>query len=199
VRSDQGTNTAVTCFYFDFAAGKEQSATSMLGSVLNQVIKGMGRIPEEILWALQEQKRVVSGRKPRLADIVKMLQLITSSQHTFMIIDALDECTAVQQFWLFDSLKEILEQSRGARIFVTGRLHIRAEIENRLAGRVISVSVSPTRNDIVRFLRVRVREDQTPDAMDEILEADILENISGGISEMWVAVVMLTIPSYLIG
>jgi len=199
VRSDQGTNTAVTCFYFDFAARKEQSATSMLGSVLNQVIKGMGRIPEEILWALQEQKRVVSGRKPRLADIVKMLQLITSSQHTFMIIDALDECTAVQQFWLFDSLKEILEQSRGARIFVTGRLHIRAEIENRLAGRVISVSVSPTRNDIVRFLRVRVREDQTPDAMDEILEADILENISGGISEMWVAVVMLTIPSYLIG
>lgn len=199
MRSDQGTNTAVTCFYFDFAARKEQSATSMLGSVLNQVIKGMGRIPEEILWALQEQKRVVSGRKPRLADIVKMLQLITSSQHTFMIIDALDECTAVQQFWLFDSLKEILEQSRGARIFVTGRLHIRAEIENRLAGRVISVSVSPTRNDIVRFLRVRVREDQTPDAMDEILEADILENISGGISEMWVAVVMLTIPSYLIG
>jgi len=199
VRSDQGTNTAVTCLYFDFAARKEQSATSMLGSVLNQVIKGMGRIPEEILWALQEQKRVVSGRKPRLADIVKMLQLITSSQHTFMIIDALDECTAVQQFRLFDSLKEILEQSRGARIFVTGRLHIRAEIENRLAGRVISVSVSPTRNDIVRFLRVRVREDQTPDAMDEILEADILENISGGISEMWVAVVMLTIPSYLIG
>jgi len=171
----------------------------MLGSVLNQVIGGMERIPEEILWVLQEQKRVVSGRKPRLADIVKMLQLITSSQHTFMIIDALDECTAVQQFRLFDSLKEILEQSRGARIFVTGRLHIRAEIENRLARRVISVSVSPTRNDIVRFLRVRVREDQTPDAMDEILEADILENISGGISEMWVAVVMLTIPSYLIG
>ena len=29
-----GQNTAVTCFYFDFAARKEQSVTSMLGSLM---------------------------------------------------------------------------------------------------------------------------------------------------------------------
>jgi len=193
----RGHHTAVTCFYFDFAARKEQTATSMLGSMLKQVISGMERVPEDISRALQEQKRAVSGRKPQLADIVRMLQLITSSQPTFMVIDALDECTAVQRFRLFDSLKDILEKSPGARIFVTGRPHILTEIETRLSGRVKSVSLGPTRDDIIRFLRVRLSEDETPDAMDSSLEADILEKIPGSISEMWVAATMLRIQSYL--
>ena len=158
----------------------------MLGSLLNQMISGMERVPEEISRALHEQKRVVSGRKPQLADIVNMLKLITPSLPTFMVIDALDECTAVQRFRLFDSVKEILEKSPGARIFVTGRPHIRSEIETRLAGRVTSVSVGPTRDDIIGFLRARLDEDETPDAMDSSLEAEILEKIPGSVSEMWV-------------
>ena len=184
-------NTAIICFYFDFAARNEQTATSMLGSLLKQVINGMERVPEDISRALQEQKKAVSGRKPQLGDIVKMLQLITSSRPTFMVIDALDECTPVQRFHLFDSLKEILEKSPDARIFVTGRPHIRTEIETRLAGRVLSVSVGPPKDDIIRFLRVRLSEDETPDAMDETLEADILEKIPGSIPEMWVAAMVL--------
>jgi len=179
----RGQNTVVTCFYFDFAARKEQTAVSMLGSLLKQIVSGTG-VLEDIWRALREQKEAVSGRKPQLADIVKMLQLIRCSQRIFMVIDALDECTAVQRFRLFDSLKEILEKSPGSRIFVTGRPHIRAEIETRLAGRVAAISVGPTRDDIVRFLRVRLSEDETPDAMDESLEADILEKIPGSISEM---------------
>ena len=177
-------HAAVTCFYFDFAARKEQTATSMLGSILRQVISGTERVPEDIWRALEEQKMAVSGRNPQRGDIVKILQLITSSRRTFMVIDALDESTAVQRFRLFDSLKEILEKSPGTRIFVTGRPHICPEIETRFAGRVTSVSVGPTRDDIVRFLRVRLSEDETPDAMDETLEAEILEKIPGIISEM---------------
>ena len=195
----RGQHTPVTCFYFDFAARKEQTATSMLGSLLKQMVSGTGRIPEEIWRALREQKEAVGGRRPQLTDIVKILQLITSTQHTFMVIDALDECTAVQRFRLFDSLKEILERSPDTRIFVTGRPHIRAEIERRLAGRVTSVSICPTRDDITKFLRVRLSEDETPDAMDESLEANILEQIPGSISEMCVADMIVKLPSRIIG
>src|ERR1700712_2364298 len=49
----RGKNTPVTCFYFDFAARKEQSAAVMLGSLLKQIVSGMDRIPEEISRALQ--------------------------------------------------------------------------------------------------------------------------------------------------
>ena len=76
----------------------------MLGSLLKQMVSRTGRIPEKIWRELREQREAVSGRRPQLADIVKMLQLITSSQRTFMVIDALDECTALQRFRLFDSL-----------------------------------------------------------------------------------------------
>ena len=182
----KGQNIAIACFYFDFAARKEQSATSALGSLLKQMISGMERIPEEILRAFQEQKKAIGGRAPQLVDIVKMLQAIVSSQPTFMCIDALDECVGAQRLKFLDSLKEILESSTGARIFLTGRPHIRAEIEKRLPGKVTSVSVSPTRGDIVTYLRARLGEDETPDAMDESLEADILENIPEKISEMCV-------------
>ena len=181
-----GRDGPVTCFYFDFAARKEQSATNMLGSLLKQMISGTRRISEEILRALREQKEAVSGRRPQLVDIVKMLQLVTAGQRTYMCIDALDECTAAQRFRLFDSVEQILEKSPGTRMFVTGRPHIRAEIEKRLGRRVTSISVGPTRDDILSYFRARMSEDETPDAMDESLEADILEKIMGGISEMCV-------------
>ena len=189
----RGQNTAVTCFYFDFAARKEQSATSMLGSMLRQVISGMERVPEEISWALNEHKKAVSGRRPQLADVVKMLQLITSSQHTIMCIDALDECAGVQRVKLLDSLNQILAKSPGTRIFATGRPHIRTEIERRLVGRVVTVSVGPTKDDIITYLRVRLSEDETPDEMDESLEAEILERIPQNISGMYVGATMLAV------
>ncbi|RPA88350.1 hypothetical protein L873DRAFT_1756068, partial [Choiromyces venosus 120613-1] len=64
-------NAIVACFYFDFAAQKEQSLNSMLGALLKQVVSGLGETPEDI-----------------------MLQTTTSSRRTFICIDALDECVA---------------------------------------------------------------------------------------------------------
>jgi len=181
----RGQNTTVTCFYFDFATRKDQSATAMLGSLLKQMVSGMEAIPEDISRAFQEQKKVIGGRGPQLIEIVKMLQAITSSQRTFMCIDALDECVAVHRVKILDSLKQVLEKSPGARVFITGRPHIQAEMEKRLGGKVISVSLCPNKEDIIRYIRVRLGEDETPDAMDESLIADILEKIPENVSEMY--------------
>jgi len=180
----RGQNVAITCFYFDFATRKEQSATSMLGSLLKQIVSGMERVPEEISHAFQEQKKAIGGCGPQLTDIVKMLQAITSSQPTFICIDALDECVGVQRFRILNSLKQVLEKSPSTRVFITGRPHIRPEIEKRLAGRAINISVGPSKTDITTYLHAKLSEDETPDAMDESLEADILEKIPENISEM---------------
>ena len=182
----RGQNAAVSCFYFDFAARKEQSATSMLGSLVKQMVGRMERIPEEVSRVFQEQQNTLGGCRPQLVDLVKMVQVIASSRPTFICIDALDECAGRERFKLLDLLKEIIEQSPGIRIFVTGRSHVGAEIESRLAAQVTSVSLTPTRGDITRYLLVRLGYDETPDAMDESLKADILEEIPEGISEMYV-------------
>ena len=70
----RGQNAAAACFYFDFAAQKEQLSTSMLGSLLKQAMGGLGEVPAEIARAYQDQKKVIGGRGPQISDIVKMLQ-----------------------------------------------------------------------------------------------------------------------------
>ena len=179
-----GNNTAVTCFYLDFAARKEQSVANILGSLLRQVVGGMEKVPEEITRVFEKEKMAIGGRGPRLSDIVTMLQTITSSLRTFVCIDALDECAAADRAKLLNSLQQILEKSPSTRIFMIGRPHVRAEIERRLAGYVLSMSVGPSKDDIVEYLRLRLDEDETPDAMDEGLEADILQKIPENMSEM---------------
>jgi len=84
-----GQNVSVACFYFDFAAQKEQSPTNTMGALLKQVVGGLEEIPVEISRAYQNQKEAIGGRGPRLPDIVKMLQATTSKERTLICIDVL--------------------------------------------------------------------------------------------------------------
>ena len=177
-------NAAVACFYFDFAAQKEQSPTSTLCSLLKQIVWGLEEIPGKIAKAFRDQKKVIGGRKLVLGQIVEMLQDISSSRPTFICIDALDECMAEYRAEVLDSLKQILHKSPSIRIFLAGRLQIRDEVEKHLAGRVVTVSIIPTKDDMVRFLRAKLKKDATPDAMDMSLEEDIIKNIPEKVSPM---------------
>jgi len=55
----KGRNAAVACFYFDFAAQKEQSPTSVLSSLLKQVVGGLEEIPAKIAQAFQGEGKVI--------------------------------------------------------------------------------------------------------------------------------------------
>ena len=180
----KGLNAVVACFYFDFAAQKEQSLTSILSSLLKQVVGGLEEIPAKIVQAFRDQGSIIGGRKLGLGEIVEMLQDISSARPTFICIDALDECMAEYRVELLDSLKQILHKSPSTRIFLVGRSQIRDEVEKLLAGRVVAVSITPTKTDIIRFLRAKLREDITPDAMDNTLEEDIIKKIPETVSEL---------------
>ena len=178
-----GENAAVACFYFDFAAQEEQSPVAILGSVLKQVIGGLNEVPERIAKAFRDQEKV-GGQRLALSEIVEFLQDISSSRCTFICIDALDECSPGNRVRLLDSLSQILQKSRGARIFLTGRPNVRGEVEKHLGGRAATRSITPTKDDIIIFLRAKLRDDTIPDAMDETLEEEIMENIPEIVSEM---------------
>ena len=180
----RGQNALVACFYLDFTTQKEQSPTRVLGSLLRQVVGGLGKIPAKIIQAFQDQGKVIGGRKLELSEIIEMLQSISSSQPTFICLDALDECMAEYRGKLLDSLEQILYKSPDTRIFLTGRFHIRDEVEKRLAGRVATVSITPSKADIIRFLQAKLREDTTPDEMDKNLEEDIINKIPKTVSDV---------------
>ena len=187
----RGKNVAVACFYFDFAARREQSSTRMLGALLKQIVGGLGEIPGGISQAYEDQKKVIGGRGPQLSDIAKLLQTTSSERLTFICIDAMDECAPEHRVKILDSLDQVLQKSPGTRIFMTGRQHVQAEIGKRLTGRVASVAITPRKSDVVGYLRTRLKEDTNPDAMDITLEADILRKIPEDISEMYVEVTTL--------
>jgi len=172
------------CFYFDFAAQKEQSPSTVLSSLLKQLVGGLENIPAKIVEAFRDQKKTTGGRKLELGQVVEMLQDISSSRPTFICIDALDECITEYRAKLLDSLEQILRKSPSTRIFLAGRLHIRDEVEKNLAGMVVVVPITPTKDDIIRFLKAKLKEDTTPDAMDKGLEEDIIKNIPETVSEL---------------
>ena len=177
-------NADVACFYFDFAAPEEQSAAAILGSVLKQIVGGLGEVPETIVRAFWDQKKIIGGKELALSEIVELLQGISSSRRTFICIDALDECRARQRTKLLDSLDEILQGSPDVRIFLTGRQHIRGEVREHLGVRAATRSIISTKGDTITFLRAKLKEDTMQDEMDESLEEEIIQNITTIVPEM---------------
>jgi len=177
-------DNAVACFYYDFASREAQSPTNMLGSLLKQLLSGLGAIPVEIMKKCLSQ-RVIGGRF-QLPDLVKMLAVVTSLQPTFICIDALDECVPRNRLEVLDALGQILRGSPNTRIFMTGRSHIRGAVERELGGKTSSVSIVTREDDMVAYLRARLGKDTNPDAMDSLLKNEIMKRIPEEISETYV-------------
>ena len=187
-------NIAVACFYFDFAAQREQSPTDMLGSLLKQIVNGLAEIPREVVEGYCNQKRVVGGRRPQLSQILTMLQTVSTSQRIFICVDALDECVAEHRQVVIESLRRILEKSPGTRLFLTGRSYIRGEIQILLAETVTFMDVKPKKGDVITYILAKLEKDTSKDAMNTSLRADILTKIPAMFSEMYVGAKTLENP-----
>jgi len=177
-------NIAVAYFYIDFTAREEQSPTDILGSLLKQIVCGLERIPDDIRQTFRDHKKAIAGRGLRVSELVAMLQTVTCLRPTFICVDALDECVEWNRLEVLYSFRQILEKSPCTRIFLTGRRHIRGEIDKYLNGRVTILSIKPNDDDIAGYIRMRLRKDPSPEAMDSGLEDEIIKRITENIPEM---------------
>jgi len=180
-------NIAVTCFYFDFAARNEQSPTNMLGSLLRQVVSGLEEIPKAVVQGFQNEKKVIGGRGLQVPGILRMFQhTITATRRTFICVDAIDECAPEHRVIVFESLGQILRGSPNTRIFMTGRPHVRGEVERKLEGAANFVFIQPTESGVAGFLREKLTKDTTPYIMSSTLEAEIMKSLPEISSETYV-------------
>ena len=154
----------------------------MLGAMLKQ-LASRGGIPEHTRKAFQKAKKEFGGRclqLPRMVDALK--KTITSLPRVYICIDALDECTPKHRRELLDSLREILRVSPGARVFLTGRLHIEQEI-GECFSEALRIPLSPINSDIKSYLEMRLGGDSIPNSMDNELRGDIMRIVPDKISE----------------
>jgi len=172
-------------FYCDFRDQQEQTATNIVGAILKQLVV-RGQVLEHVQGAFQKAQNEVGGRGLRLSDMVQMLkQAIAALPRVFICVDALDECLPKHLLELLVSLKDILQEPWRARVFVTGRPQVRAEITRYFTGSVI-VPISPKTHDIKIFLEKKLEMDTESDAMSDTLRTDILRVIPQRISGMCV-------------
>ena len=182
---------AVVGLYCDYLAQEQQSATNMLGAILRQLLERDG-IPESLREIFRAGKRGFGGRAIQLSDLVKILKTtIASLPGVFICIDGLDECLQKNRRELLESVRDIMRSSPTTRVFLSGRPHIRDEIERYFA-EAIMIVVTPTIKDIERYLEMRLDRDPTPNAMDRNLRSEIMRVIPRKISQMWVEATTLT-------
>jgi len=174
----------VACFYFDSAAQKEQSAMSVLGTLLKQLVSSFEQIPEEITDAFRRHKKFIGGRELQLSEIVKMLGSISSTQRTFLCLDALDECAGPDRAKVLFSLKDIIKVSPTTRVFLTGRPYVGDEVGKHFPEGTTFVSISPRTGDIIRYTHTKFAEGTSSGEMDLKLEEEIVKTIPETFSEM---------------
>ena len=126
------------------------------------------------------------GRGPRLVDLtlVGMLGVVVASlPQVFLCLDALDECLPKRVPEVLKSLRDILRESPGTRIFLTGRPHVKEDVQ-RYFTKAAVIPINPNRNDIRNYVEMRLDRDSEPEAMNNDLRVDIVRAILEKISNV---------------
>ena len=179
----RGGDFAVACLYYDYLAQQDQTITNVMGVILKQLV-GKGGIPEYVRKAFQEGKNEVGGRRLLLGDLMRMLKIaIASRSRVFICLDALDECLPKNLPELLQSLGDIIRECPRTRIFLTGRPHVKENIQ-RYFTKAVVISIKPNTDDIRNYLEMRLDMDDEPEAMDNDLRADIVRVILEKMSDM---------------
>ena len=180
-------NMAVACVYCEFHTQNEQSTAELLGALLKQIVSALELVPNEIQREFENSKGRVGGCRLLLPDILGMLvRSLSCLPRVFICIDALDEFPAKHRPELWESLRQIVQECPNTRLFLTGRLHIRDEVQEYFPGAAEMLQISPRERDIELYLRMRLSRDPEPDVMDEELKTDVLRIVPEVISRTYV-------------
>ena len=166
----------VACLYADYRDQSNQNLVNILGSILHQFLtcSAQPHIPQELIQILDDIQ--TQRKKLDQNDALTMMSLILQQFKTsFICIDALDELTPQTRRELLVFLKNNIKTS--TKIFLTGRPHIRLDIICYLGDPKSEVDIAANPDDIRQYLRHRIEQDLTQEAMNVELEAEILNVI----------------------
>lgn len=180
-------DVVVACVYCGIHTQNEQSTTGLLGALLRQVISASEPIPGQVQSAFLESRRKTGGFRLLLPGILEMLiQYLRPLQRAFICIDGLDEFPAKQRPELWKSLQQVVCACPNIRLYLTGRLHTRDEVQKYFPGTTEMLPISMRERDIELYLEMRLSRDPEPDALDGELETDILRIIPEVTSQTYV-------------
>jgi Cdc6-like AAA superfamily ATPase len=155
LRFQNDVGVGIAYLYCDFRRTCEQKVEDLLTSVLKQFVQEQPSIPDSIkvLYNRHKDKRT----RPSFDEISKVLRSVTATySRAFIIIDALDECQAMDGCRT-RLLSEIfrLQAWNGANVFATSRFI--PEILNSFKGSV-SLEIRASSEDVRTYLDGRMSQ-----------------------------------------
>ena len=178
--TEQATSKAsIVCLYADYRDWNNQTLIHILGCFLHQLLTcpNLLHVPDQVMEKLKEIKK--RNTKVELEDVLSMLKLISAQlDGSFLCIDALDELEPQTRRKLLKILSNELQLGiMTTRLFFTGRLHMQSEVQNYFEiQQEQEVNIIAHENDIRQYVSHQIAEDKdaNPDAMNQVLEAEIL-------------------------
>ena len=179
-------NIAVLSLYCDYQVQKDQSAVNMIGSLLRQVaLIGVGMIGE-VQNAFKESGGGC-GKGLRLPEMRELfIKTIYPCERVYICVDAMDELAPQHRSELLRALRQIIQEAPNTRLLLTGRPHIRQELETFLTKGAYTIHIVPDQEDIARYLSRKIEEasDRDPGLMTESLKNAIIKTMQENASEM---------------
>jgi len=158
----------------------------MIGSLLKQVALGaVGSVG--VIKDAFKKSSLGGGKSLRLPEMLELfVETIGSLERVYICVDAMDELVPQHRSELLRALPLILQKAPNTRLFLTGRPHIRGELDRYLRKGAYIIHIVPDQGDIARYLIRKMDDDDArdPDLMTENLKTDIMETISEKASDM---------------
>jgi len=157
----------------------------MIGSLLKQAALGTVGNVGEIKNAFGKSSQG-GGKGLRLPEMLELFVKTIGSERVYICVDAVDELAPQHRSELLRALRQIIQEAPNTRLFLTGRPHIRGELDRHLTEGACTIHIVPDQGDIARYLSRKMDDDDArdPDLMTENLKNDISQTILEKTSEM---------------
>ena len=136
----------------------------------------MGNIGEiQNAFAKSRQGGRKGLRLPEMLDL--FVKTISSLNRVYICVDAMDELLPHHRSEFLRALQQIIQEAPNTRLFVTGRPHIRGELDKNLTRGAYTIHIVPDQGDITRYLSRKMDDDDSRDSdlMTESLRDDIMK------------------------
>jgi len=177
-------NIGIAYAYCNFRRQREQTPLKLLTSLLKQLVQGKQSIPEDVRDLYESHRR--KGKRASLDEIVRLLySVLAGCSKSFILIDALDECQAVNRSReklltaLFD-----LQDKTGAHVFATSRFN--PDVVKKFEG-TLTLEIRATVQDVRKYLDGQISRLPSFASRNLGLQEEIKTQITKAVDGMYVS------------
>ena len=139
----------VAYVYCNYKAFEQQTATNLLASLLQQILQERSSLPQSLLCLYESH--IKKATRPSLSELSQIFQQdVIENRHVYVVIDALDECSEVNdtRFCFLAKIQKILSK---IHLLITSRPGVVLDLKS-----VTRIDIEARDDDVSTYLNQRI-------------------------------------------